>query len=75
MIHFEADNAILACTGGFTPGVREFVEGKPIELISASELATMSDGCEDRGIREDQGKIQEVPRCPKCRREMRFTVR
>jgi len=72
MIHFEADDAILACTGGFTPGVREFVEGKPIELISASELATISDGREGRGIREDQSNIQEVPRCPRCRREMRL---
>ena len=70
MIHFEADNAILACTGGFTHGVWEFVEGKQIELISASELATMADGREDRGIREEQGNMQEVPRCPRCRREM-----
>ena len=42
MIHFEADNAILACTGGFTPGVLEFVEGKPIILVAAEDLARMS---------------------------------
>ena len=72
MVASRADNAILACTGGFTKGVRDFAKGKPIELIAASELATMADGCEDRGIREEQGNIQEVPRCPRCRREMRL---
>ena len=38
-----ADKAILACTGGFTQGVYEFVRGKPIELISASDLAKMGE--------------------------------
>jgi restriction system protein len=38
-----ADKAILACTGGFTQGVYEFVRDKPIDLISASHLAQMAE--------------------------------
>ena len=38
--HFSADSAILACTGGFTQGVKEFVRGKPITLVSADDLAS-----------------------------------
>ena len=72
MHHFRADSAILACTGGFTSGVRDFVKGKPIELISAPELVMMANGREDRGMPKEQGNIQEVPRCPGCRREMRL---
>ena len=54
MVATGADNAILACTGGFTKGVRDFAKGKPIELIAASELATMADRREDKVIREEQ---------------------
>lgn len=39
LMHFSAPSAILACTGGFTRGVREFVRGKPIVLVSADDLA------------------------------------
>ena len=46
LVHFGADNAILACTGGFTRGVKEFVRGKPIALISASDLATLGGSVE-----------------------------
>ena len=42
MVASGADNAILACTGGFTKGVRDFAKGKPIELISASDLVRMT---------------------------------
>ena len=38
-----ADNAILACTGGFTKGVYEFVRDQPIQLIDASDLVTLSE--------------------------------
>ena len=41
MTAFGADDAILACTGGFTRGVYDFVRGKPITLVSAKELAEM----------------------------------
>ena len=43
MVASGADNAILACTGGFTRGVWEFADGKPIELISASDLMEIAD--------------------------------
>ena len=72
MVAYRADKAILACTGGFTRGVIEFARGKPIELISASELAMMADWRKESGIREEQGNIQEVPRCPRCRKDMRL---
>ena len=48
MVASRADNAILACTGGFTRGVEQFVRGKPITLISASELATLAETIEDK---------------------------
>ena len=34
----DADEAILASTGGFTKGVVKFVEGKPIKLLGMSEI-------------------------------------
>ena len=39
-----ANGAILACTGGFTRGVYEFVHNHPIELIDASDLVALSEG-------------------------------
>lgn len=45
-----ADHAILACTGGFTRGVEDFVRGKPITLISASDLATMGESVKDDAL-------------------------
>ena len=44
MVAVGADNAILACTGGFTRGVKEFVRDKPIILLSASTLAIAPQG-------------------------------
>jgi len=41
LMHHKADRAVLACPAGFTQGVIEFVQGKPIELISARELVYM----------------------------------
>ena len=63
MIHFKADRAILACTGGFTRGVKEFVRDKPIDLISVSELARM-------GAQVEGKDIQDTPMCTKCARAM-----
>lgn len=42
MMHFGATGAILACPAGFTKGVTEFVTNKPIQLVSANELAEMA---------------------------------
>ena len=74
LIHFRADNAILACTGGFTSGVRDFVRGKPIELISAWELVTMASGMEHEAACEEHGNSYNNPICPDptCGREMRI---
>ncbi len=38
-----ADKAILACTGGFTKGVYEFVQDQPTKLIDASDIVTLSE--------------------------------
>ena len=38
LIASRADRAILACTGGFTRGVKEFVKDKPITLIDAWDI-------------------------------------
>ena len=37
-----ASHAILACTGGFTQGAKDFARGKLITLISAREMAEMA---------------------------------
>lgn len=34
----KGDDAILACTGGFTQGVRDFTVGKPIKLLGLKEI-------------------------------------
>ena len=41
LISSKADNAILACTSGFTPGVFSFAKDKPISLISAKEILAL----------------------------------
>ena len=43
LVAYGADLAILASTGGFTQGVKDFVRGKPIALISAYELAALGE--------------------------------
>ena len=57
MIAAKADKAVLACTGGFTRGVNEFVKGKPIELVSASGLALLADGLPEPNI-DGQGPLE-----------------
>ena len=42
MMSYGADDAILACTGGFSKGVVKFAQGKPIKLISASDIARVA---------------------------------
>ena len=43
MIDYGANSAILASTGGFTRGVRQFVVNKPIKLVSISQLIKMTE--------------------------------
>lgn len=38
MLHFKADEAWLVTTSGFYSGVREFAQGKPIKLLTISDL-------------------------------------
>ena len=63
-----ADSAILACTGGFTRGVREFVRGKQIALVSASDLAALGGTVEGKTL----DMAYSTPICPMsgCRKEM-----
>ena len=60
MVAYGADDAILACTAGFTDGVIKFARGKPIELISAWHIARMAE--------ESGSATQEIavdpPICP-----------
>jgi HJR/Mrr/RecB family endonuclease len=60
LVAFRADNAILACTGGFTRGVKEFVRGKRIALVSASDLI----GRKCRG--QDAGHNEQSTRRPRA---------
>ena len=61
-----ADNAVLACTGGFTQGVKEFVQGKPIALISASDLVKMGERIQDKTqVRTSNPSICPVQGCGK----------
>ena len=65
--------AILACPSGFTKGVHEFVREKPIALVSASQLATMSEGVSDDRVQEvSNADVSQAPICPtpRCGRKM-----
>ncbi len=68
MHHFKGDNAILACTGGFSDNVIKFARDKPITLISARDIARMAEGSGD-GI---QDVSESLPICPNlgCGRTM-----
>ena len=74
MVAFGADDAILACTGGFTRGVQDFVRGKPITLVSASELAEMGRNFDTGQVKQPEAGEVPVgkPRCPEldCNSEM-----
>ena len=43
LVSSSADRAILACTGGFTKGVKDFVEGKPITLVDAWDIIKVAE--------------------------------
>ena len=60
-----ADDAILACTGGFTQGVKKFALGKPINLISAVELAKMGESVEHTKVEYVRKDVpNNAPTCP-----------
>lgn len=67
MVAFRAKAAILACTGGFTKGVHEFVKGKPIRLLDASAIAKMAEGETMDDIPQES---RSQPICPNCTRQM-----
>jgi restriction endonuclease Mrr len=65
LIASGADEAVLACTSGFTQGVGDFVRGKPIALISAAELATIGESVSEKRI--EQGVQSTAPsKAPIC---------
>ena len=41
LLSSKSDGAILACTGGFTKGVRDFVQGKPISLLDLKDIISL----------------------------------
>ena len=55
MTAFRADNAILACTGGFTKGAKKFADDNSITLVSALDLARMSEIVEAIGDMKERG--------------------
>ena len=46
MMDFGAEKAVLVCPAGFTRGVEQFVKGKPIYLVSASDLISLAASAE-----------------------------
>ena len=42
MMDFGAPKAVLVCPAGFTRGVEEFVNGKPIDLVAAEDLIRLA---------------------------------
>ncbi len=71
LIHFGADSAILACTGGFTRGVNEFVRDKPIALVSASELAALGDIVSSGSATEKRLEIERLTLPTETKTQMR----
>ena len=74
MVAYRADNAILACTGGFTDGVIKFAHDKPIRLMDAQEIARVAEYREWQSILvvPYRGVTGDPPTCPKrgCGRTM-----
>ena len=61
LIASRANEAILACTAGFTTRATEFVQGKPIVLMSATELVSLAESINEKQVTQE---IQEDP--PSC---------
>ena len=68
MVAFHADDAILACTGGFTKGVTEFVRDHPIQLISAQDLTSLANVA--AALSKTEKKNAPVCPVPGCRELM-----
>ena len=68
MVAFGADDAILACTGGFTRGVKEFAEGKPMTLVSAKDLVSMGRDAGSKTLPAAERGGTRV--CPLCKHTM-----
>lgn len=64
----NANEAVLACTGGFTTGVYDFAEGKPIRLIGMPELIQMATGEMNEPPKAPPSGEREVL-CQKCQVE------
>ena len=43
MMSEKSKDGILICSGGFTKGVYDFVEGKPIELWDINKIVEMNE--------------------------------
>ena len=56
MVAYGADDAILACTGGFTKGVEDFVQGKPIRLVDVWDIVQVADAVADKSTQNEQSK-------------------
>ena len=56
MVAYGADEAILACTGGFTKGVVEFAQGKPIRLVDVWDIVHVADAVADKSTQNEQSK-------------------
>jgi hypothetical protein len=50
--HTEFESAVLACPSGFSNYVKKFVEGKPIELLTAKELVEMAESVNNNKKKE-----------------------
>ena len=61
MVGHGAQYAVLACTGGFSRGVYEWVEGKPIWLLSMEEILRLA----DRAAGRPEMAMETPPTCPK----------
>ena len=58
MMDFGADKAVLVCPVGFTQGVKDFVKGKPIHLVSAEVLISLAASAEATEKGEESGTGQ-----------------
>ena len=58
MMDFGADKSVLVCPAGFTRGVREFVKGKPIDLVAAEDLIGLAASAEATTKGEKNGTGQ-----------------
>ena len=66
MVAARADHAALVCTGGFTKGVRDFAENKPITLLQTRDIVALCDRVSENdpdSLRINES-IDTPPNCP-----------